>query len=714
MKNIADNSRRNFLKNTFAAGGGLILGFSWMGSETFAAEIVQNPALDELAFNAFLSISPKGSVTIFSPNPEIGQGIITAFAVIVAEELDVDWKDVIVKQANLDTKKYERQLTGGSGAIKHSWERLRKAGATAKQLLTEAAAQKWGVSASTCKAQKGFIISGTGQKLSFGELAEAAAKLPVPADVKLKKTSEFSLIGKTIKSVDNKDVLLGKPVFGLDYKTEGMLYAQIQRPPGFGQKLKSFDATEAKKLPGIVDVVSFGNKVAIVGKSTWQVMKARGVVKMEWTNEKELESDEMHNKIFTDLMNSDKAEVRRKDGDVEAAFKNAHKVVQAEYQCPFLPHNPMEPMNFFADVKGDKARLVGPTQVPQSAQGAVAKLLNIPVDNITVELTKMGGGFGRRLNNDYALEAAELSSIIKAPVKVMWTREDDMGGGIYRPAVRYRFKAALDKDGNMTGFMLRGIGMNAGNATRQDNFPVGAVENVLVDSLDYKSDITTGPWRAPITNFLAYAEQAFMDEVAFAAGKDPVQFRLDLLAKVKQKPVGKITYEPDRFEKVITAVAEKSGWSKPKKGFSQGFSVYFSHNSYVAQIAEMELKKGKPVLKKVYAVTDCGIVINQSGARNQIYGAIVDGLGHAMYGNLTFKDGKPQETNYNAYRLIKYNEVPEIDASFVDNGIDPTGLGEPALPPTGGALANAIFKATGKRLYKQPFSLEGEEVEQML
>ncbi len=714
MKNIADNSRRNFLKNTFAAGGGLILGFSWMGAETFAAEIVQNPALDELAFNAFLSISPKGSVTIFSPNPEIGQGIKTAFAVIVAEELDVDWKDVIVKQANLDTKKYERQLTGGSGAIKHSWERLRKAGATAKQLLTEAAARKWGVSASTCKAQKGFIISSTGQKLSFGELAEAAAKLPVPADVKLKKTSEFSLIGKTIKSVDNKDVLLGKPVFGLDYKTEGMLYAQIQRPPGFGQKLKSFDATEAKKLPGIVDVVSFGNKVAIVGKSTWQVMKARGVVKMEWTNEKELESDEMHNKIFTDLMNSDKAEVRRKDGDVEAAFKNAHKVVQAEYQCPFLPHNPMEPMNFFADVKGDKARLVGPTQVPQSAQGAVAKLLNIPVDNITVELTKMGGGFGRRLNNDYALEAAELSSIIKAPVKVMWTREDDMGGGIYRPAVRYRFKAALDKDGNMTGFMLRGIGMNAGNATRQDNFPVGAVENVLVDSLDYKSDITTGPWRAPITNFLAYAEQAFMDEVAFAAGKDPVQFRLDLLAKVKQKPVGKITYEPDRFEKVITAVAEKSGWSKPKKGFSQGFSVYFSHNSYVAQIAEMELKKGKPVLKKVYAVTDCGIVINQSGARNQIYGAIVDGLGHAMYGNLTFKDGKPQETNYNAYRLIKYNEVPEIDASFVDNGIDPTGLGEPALPPTGGALANAIFKATGKRLYKQPFSLEGEEVEQML
>ncbi len=712
MENIANKSRRGFLRNTFAAGGGLLLGFSWNGSGVFAADTLSPAAAAELS-NAFLSIAPSGTVTIFSPNPEIGQGIKTAFAVIVAEELDVNWKDVIVKQANLDTKKYERQLTGGSGAIKHSWERLRKAGATARKLLVEAAARQWKVDPAACKVSKGVITGPGGQKSGFGPLAEAASRLEVPAVVELKKTSDFNLIGQTIKSVDNKDVLTGKPVFGLDFKTEGMLYAQIQRPPGFGQTLKSFDATAAKKLPGIVDVVSFGNKVAIVGKSTWQVMKARNEVRIEWKNEKELESDEMHNKIFTDLMNSDKAEVKRKDGDVETAFKNAHKVVEATYQCPFLPHNPMEPMNFFADVKANSARLAGPTQVPQSAQGAVAKLLNIPVENITVELTKMGGGFGRRLNNDYALEAAELSSIIKAPVKVMWTRDDDMAGGIYRPAVRYRFRAALDKDGNMTGFMLRGVGLSERNSTRPDNFPVGAVENVLVDSLDYKSDITTGPWRAPITNFLAYAEQAFLDEVALAAGKDPVAFRLELVEKVKKNPVGKITYEPERFEKVIKMAAERSSWGK-KKDVSQGFSVYFSHNSYVAQVAEMEDKKGKPVLKKVYAVTDCGIVINQSGARNQIYGAIVDGLGHAMYGNLTFRDGKPQETNYNTYRLIRYNEVPEIDAYFMDNGIDPTGLGEPALPPTGGALANAIFKATGKRLYKQPFSLEGEEVEQML
>ena len=695
------------------ASGGLILGFNWLSNETFAANIIEQATAENITSNAFLSIAPNGIITIFSPNPEIGQGIKTAFAVIVAEELEADWKNVVVKQANLDAKKYERQLTGGSGAIKHSWERLRKAGATAKQLLIEAAAQKWVIDASTCKAENGFIISSTGQKLSYGELSEAASKLPIPKDVKLKKIEDFKLIGQTTISVDNQDVLTGKPVYGIDFKTEGMLFAQIQRPPAFGLKLKSFDASEAKKMSGITEVVSFGNKVAIVGKSTWQIMKARKALKIDWEKEKDLESDTDHNRIFTEMMEGNKAEVRRKDGDVEKAFKEAHKVIQAEYQCPFLPHNPMEPMNFFADVKENSVRLAGPTQTPQSAVDQVAKLLNIPAANITLELTKMGGGFGRRLNNDYALEAAELSSIIKTPVKVMWTREDDMGGGIYRPAVRYRFKAAVDKAGNMTGFMLRGVSMNAGNSTRQDNFPVGAVENVLIDSVDYKSPITTGPWRAPITNFLAYAEQAFLDEVATAVGKDPIQFRLELLAKVKEKPIGKITYEPDRFVKVIKMVAEKSQWGNLKKDTHQGFSVYFSHNSYVAQVAEIAIKKGKPILKKVYAVTDCGIVINQSGAKNQIHGAIVDGIGHAMYGKLSFKDGVPQETNFNSYRLIKYNEVPEIEAHFVDNGIEPTGLGEPALPPTGGALANVIFKATGKRIYKQPF-VENQEMEGIL
>ncbi len=704
--------RRDFIKKLLLGSGGLVLGFKTFDSNASEATIENNT--EKEVFNAFLKLSNDGTVIIYSPNPEIGQGIKTAFAIIVAEELDIDWETVTVEQADLDTKRFERQLTGGSGAIKHSWERLRKAGATARYLLVEAAAAKLKVNASTLRTEKGFVISASNEKIAYKDLVDAAATIEIPKDIKLKSNGDFKLIGKSIKSVDNYSVLTGKPVFGIDYHEEGMLYAQIVRAPGFGQKLKGFDATRAKKIEGIKDVISFGNKVAIVGTGNWPIIKARKTLKIDWVSDKVLESTELHNEIFTKLMSSKDSEVRRKDGDFDSVYENAYKKVESTFQCPFLPHNTMEPMNFFADVKETSARIIGPTQTPQSAQNQVAKLLSIPVENVTVGLTKMGGGFGRRLNNDYALEAAELSSIIKAPVKLQWTREDDMTGGIYRPAVRYRFRAALNEKGEMTAFSLKGVGLNAGNSTRQDNFPVGAVENVLIESADYKSDITTGPWRAPITNFLAYAEQAFLDEVAYEAKKDPIQFRLELLKKAISNPVGKLTYEPKRFEEVIKTVATRANWAKPKKGFSQGFSVYFSHNSYVAQVAEMELKKGKPSLKKVFAVTDCGIVINQSGARNQIYGAILDGIGHAMFGNLTFKDGAAQESNFDKYRLLKHDELPEIDAFFVDNGIDPTGLGEPALPPTGGAIANAIFKVTGKRLYNQPFILENKEIEEIL
>ena len=706
-----ENSRRDFLKKLLLTSGGLVIGFSDLQASNASTIDI---SIDGDLKNAYLVIGKDGIVTIFSPNPEIGQGIKTAFAVIVAEELDVDWAKVTVLQADLDTKKYERQLTGGSGAIKHSWQRLRVAGASARYALIEAVAVKYKVSKDQLKTEKGKVISSDGRSWFYGEIASDASSVKIPAEVPLKSKSDFNLIGTTIKSVDNKDILVGNPVFGIDFKVPGMWYAQVIRPAAFGQKLVSFDATEAKALSGIKDVVSFGNKVAIVGKSNWEVMKARKLVKVTYSNDKPLESDSTHNTIFTDLMKNGKAEVRRADGNVEEAFKKANKVIEAEYQCPFLPHNSMEPMNFFADVKENSVRLAGPTQTPQSGQNQVAKLLNIPVENITVELTKMGGGFGRRLNNDYTLEAAEISSIVKVPIKLQWTREDDMSGGIYRPAVRYKFRAALDEKGNMIGFMLRGVGLNAGNSTRQDNFPIGAVDNVLVDSVNYESAITTGPWRAPITNFLAYAEQAFLDEVAFAAGKDPIKFRLELLEKAKKTPVGKLTYEPERFEKVINTVAERAKWGKVSKNVHQGFSVYFSHNSYVAQIAEVITKNKTNSLSKVFAVTDCGIVINQSGARNQIYGAVIDGIGHAMYGNLSFENGQTKQNNFDTYRLIKYNEVPEIDAVFIDNGIDPTGLGEPALPPTGGALANAIFKATGKRLYSQPFALQDKKVSEIL
>lgn len=712
MKASTLYNRRDFLKATALTGSGLFLGFNLLPSRKLNAAVFNASLEGNFNFNSYMSIGTDGIVTIFSPNPEVGQGIKTSFPMTVAEELDVDWSKVRVEQAPLDAARFERQVAGGSGSTPHSWKRLRQAGATARQMLIEAAANVWKVPMSECSTDKGVVIhKASGKRMNYGDLVIEATKITPPKEVKLKDRKDFKLIGTFVKGVDNQAIITGKPLYGLDFQREGMMIAMLQRPPAFGLKLKSFDGAAAKAMPGIVDVLSFKNNVAIVGKTTWEVKKAREVVKIEWEKDGNLESSDDHNRLFKELMNSDKAEMRRKDGDTEGVFKIAAKVIEAEYQCPFLSHSPMEPMNFFAHVTADKVELIGPTQNPQSARADVAKLLNVAPEKVTVQMTRMGGGFGRRLRSDFAIEAAELSSIIKAPVKVIWTREDDMTGGIYRPACRYRFRAALDKDGNLIGYEQRGVGINAGDSTRGgNNFPSGAIPNVLIDSVEHKSPITTGPWRAPITNFLAFAEQSFLDQIAEASGKDPVQMRLDLLDKAKKNPVGAIKYDIDRFKAVIQLAAEKSGWGKKKKDVYQGFSVYFSHASYIAQVAEMVKEKGKPVLKKIYCAVDCGIVVNQSGALNQVVGSMVDGLGHAMYGNLTFKDGAPQQNNFNTYRLIRMNEIPEVEVHFVDNGIDPTGLGEPALPPLGGAVANALYKASGKRVNNQPFMTGNDDL----
>ena len=700
-----NRSRREFLKLTTLTSGGLMLGFSWFSAAAETPVVVNQAAgsAASLGFNSYLSIATDGTITILSPNPELGQNILTSFPMIVADELDADWTKVKVLQAALDTKNFERQTTGGSGAVPHSWKRLRNAGATARHMLIQAAAQKWNLPAEECTTNNGFVLHRkTGNKIGYGEVAEAASKIAVPKEVKLKDRKDFKFIGKEVKNVANKDIVTGKGIFGLDFYREGMLQAMIQRPPAFGTKIKSVDAAAVKAMPGIINVVTFKNNVAVVGKSTWEIMKARKLLKIEYEKDGNIESTADHDKIFKTLLDTGTPTVRRKDGDVEAAFKNAAKVIKSEYQCPFLSHTPMEPMNFFAHVREDGVELVGPTQTPASARTATSKLLGIPEEKITVEITRLGGGFGRRLKTDYATEAAELSSIIKAPVKVIWTREDDMTGGSYRPAVRYRFEAALDANGNLIGYKCRGVGINSGNPTREDNFPSGAVDNLLIETVEHTSPITTGAWRAPITNFLAYAEQAFIDEVAQAAGKDPVRFRLGLLEKAKTAPVGPIRYDIDRMIGVTKLVTEKAGWGT-KKGVSQGFSVYFSHRSYVAQVAEVVMENSKPVVKKIYAASDCGEVVNLSGARQQVTGGIVDGLGHAMFSKLSFKDGVTQQKNFDTYRLIRMKDIPEVETYFVDNGIEPTGLGEPALPPTGGAVANAIFKATGKRLRTQPF-----------
>jgi len=689
-------SRRSFIKVTAVAGGGLLLGFS-------SSKPADSGLNENLTFNPFILISPDGTITIFSPNPEVGQGIKTAMPMVVAEELDADWSKVKVEQAPLDGKKYQRQVAGGSGSLKASWGTLRQAGATVRMLMVAAAAQKWQVPVSSLRTENSMVL-GDKLKAYYAELATEAVKQEIPAKIILKKPSEFKLLGKSIACVDNKDIFLGKAVFGIDFKRPGMKYAVVARPPGFGQIPDKVNDAAAKAVTGVFGVFPFDDKIAIVADSTWAALKGRQVLEVSWIQKTPAESTVMHDKWLTDLLTQKPAKSFRADGDAEAVFGQANKVIEASFSCPFLPHNAMEPMNFFADVKENSAELVGPTQTPQRSQTKVAEILGIPADAVTVQMTRMGGGFGRRLSSDFAEEAAKISRLAKSPVKVQWTREDDMAGGVYRPACKYIYKAAINKEGEMTGFHVRGAGLNVGNPTRENNFPAGAIQHLLIEGHNKESNVSTGPWRAPVHNFVAFAEQCFLDEVATELKKDPIDFRLNLLAKAASNPVGKVEYDIERYKKTIELVRKMSGWDTKKEGVFRGFSAYFSFSSYVAMIAEVTMVNNKPVIKKVYCAADCGIVVNKSGAENQIVGGIIDGLGHAQFGNIEIKDGKSQQANFDTYRMIKMNESFPVEVQFVENEIDPTGLGEPALPPAAAAVANAMFAATGNRIYSQPFA----------
>ncbi len=695
-------NRRSFLKVTAAGSGGLMLGFSWLASCTPANETVQSVPKEWFDINAFLSIADNGAVTIMSPNPEIGQNVKTSMPMIVAEELDVNWKDVIVKQAPLNTDVFTRQVAGGSQSIRQGWESLRMAGATAKQMLKNAAAQQWQVDPKECSVSEGVITNAKGDKLTYAEVASLAATMEIPEEVPLKDPKDFKIIGTDRGNVDLENIITGKPLFGLDTQKEGMLYAVVMRPPAFGLKLKSFDDTETRKVNGVQNVVQFGDKVAVLATNTWSAMKGKKVLKGEWEEGSTLESTAYHDEQLRKMLDTPANEPKRKDGDVEVAIAQADQVIEKIYEAPFLPHNCLEPMNFYADVTAEKAYLLGPIQTPEWTRRRVAELLGREEAQIHIDMTRMGGGFGRRLYGDFVLEAAEISSKINNPVQVVFSREDDMTAGTYRPASKYKFRAAL-KDGKMTAYHLVGAGVNMNNSTRENNFPATAMANYLVESHNLESNITTGAWRAPITNFLAFAEQAFLDEVAETLKMDPVEFRLSLFEEAKNNPTGKLEYDIDKFVGVIKLAAEKSKWGKQPEGTFQGFSAYYSHNTYVAEVAEVVMAQGNPVIRKVTCAVDCGIVVNPVAAKNQIEGGIIDGIGHALFGDFSFANGKPSANNFNQYRMIRMPEAPEIDIHFVESLNSPTGLGEPTLPPAGGAIANALYKATGKRLYRQPF-----------
>ena len=608
--------RRAFIKNSSLASGGLVLGFSWLNSckpkvaEALAIEIEMPKEWFEI--NGYLKIGDNGVVTIMSPNPEIGQNVKTSMPMIVADELEVDWKNVVVEQAPLNTSLYSWQVAGGSRSISSSWENLRMAGATARQMLKEAAAKAWQVPVEEITAVAGILShEASGNSAGYGEMASAASKIEVPEEVELKKISDFSIIGTSRKNVDGKKIVTGKPLFGLDVQREGMLIASLVHPPAFGMKLKSFDAEAAKQMPGIRDVFSiklydddykkmafhftaFNELVVVVGDSTWQVFQAKKALKIEWENNADItdtmtmfgndmkvtfpagmENSESHTAKLKELTGLN-AKVARKDGNPEAAFKSAAKIIERSYSCPFLAHNTMEPMNFFAHVSEDHAELLGPTQTPEWMESAVSEVLGLPLEKIDIQMTRQGGGFGRRLYGHFMVEVAAISKRMSAPVKLVYSREDDMTQGIYRPAYYATYRAAFDADNNLTAFHVKAGGIPE-SPLFANRFPAGAIDNYLAEDFTVDSNITTGAFRAPRSNFIAGAEQSFLDEVAEEMGKDPIDFRLELFERAVSKPVGeKYEYDAERYAGVLKLVKEKSNWGETQPGVSRDCGIFLS------------------------------------------------------------------------------------------------------------------------------------------
>lgn len=742
-KTQTNYSRRSFLKSSALTGGGLMISFSWL-SEFALDSKTSVPGLPEQWYEltGYIKISPDNVITILNPNPEFGQNVMTSLPMIAAEELDVDWQKLIVEMGPHDNVKLGPQFTGGSNSIRMYWKPLREAGAAARHMLIEAAAQTWNVPAEEITTKAGMLYhEKTGKSGKYGDFASKASGLAIPQGVKLKDVKNFNVVRSSKKNVEGLKIVTGKPLFGSDYTQEGMLIAMIEHPPAFGKKLKSFDATETLKMPGIKDVFSlklyedgyeqagfdtrtFNDLLVVVGKTTWEVMNARKKLKVVWepiNDTKEiiqgrggkieviipagLESTSAQLAKMAEYAKKP-AQQLRKDGDPETAFKNAAQIIERTYTAPFLAHNCMEPMNFFAHVTDEKALVVGPHQAPGWIEPTLSKILNLPADKIEIRMSRMGGGFGLRAYGHYVTEAALISKKVKAPVKLVYSREDDMTYGIYRPMYTATYRAALDTNKNIIAFHVKGGGIPE-NPIHANRFPAGAVDNYLAEGWEIPTNITIGAFRAPRSNFNAAAEQSFLDELAEVMGKDPIDFRLELLKRAKENPVGKNNeYDVDRYAGVLKLVKEKSGWNDPaNKKYSRGVAAYFCHNSYAAHIVDVVKRNGQPYVERVFSAVDCGIVINPDAAVNMVQGAVVDGIGNALYGGLIHKEGVSEQNNFNRYRMIRMKEAPKkIEVYFVENNIDPTGLGEPPFPPVFGAVANALYKNTGKRFYNQPYS----------
>jgi isoquinoline 1-oxidoreductase beta subunit len=734
-------SRRSFLRASVIAGGGMMLAYYIEPMEKVLAAQFGPPVT--LLPASFITIAPDGVITIIAKNPEIGQGVKVMLPMLIAEELDADWKDVRIEQGDLNPAKYGLQIAGGSTATPINWEPMRQLGAQCRQMLIGSAAQTWNVPESECTTTASRVHHVASKRsATYGELASKAATMPVPdpKTLKMKDPKDYRFIGHSMANPDIKKILTGKPVFGIDFTMPGMLYANYEKCPVFGGKVVSANLAEVKAQPGIRhafvvepsgDPSALVGGVAIVADSWYQARHARdNVLKVVWDEgPTAAQSSELYATTSVEMSKNDPGQTLRKDGDADAAFGTAAHVVEAAYSYPFLSHVPLEPMNCSAYFKDGKLEVWAPSQTPASGVGQTAKTLGIDQKDITLHLTRMGGGFGRRLTNDYMVEVAVIAKQIGVPVKLLWTREQDMAHDFYRPAGFHFLKGGVDADGKLVAWRNHFVTFGEKGRFAQsaglsgEEFPSRFVPNFSQLSSMMPSGVPMGAMRAPGSNAIAFVMQSFIDELAHAAGKDPVQFRLDMLANeplpsAAPPPGTPVAFAPVPFDAarmrgVLTTVAERSGWGKTKlpKDTAMGVAFHFSHRGYFAEVAEVSVTGGTNVkVHKAWVVGDIGSVggINPTAAENISQGAVIEAMSHAMGYEIVIDKGRAVQSNFHQYPPLRLTQAPrEIDIFFVKTDNPPTGLGEPALPPMIPAITNAMFAVTGKRIRSLPLSTQG-------